>query len=288
MRTSIGSTRIEPGCAGWTDVRAFVVTAALDDADLASDALWQLGVRAIEEREATPGRVELWTAVGDDPESVDRAVARLAGRWAWRVVDVDEAPAETWREHARPMRVDDVVTIVPAWRDPPPDAGRVTIAIEPLGAFGLGDHPTTLLSLRAVRPLCTEGCDVLDVGCGTGVIAVMAGRLGARTVRAVDIASAAVEATRDNAARNGVVVDVDTTPLGVVEGSYDVVVANILAPVLVELAPDLRRVTRAGGRLVVSGILHDAHEHVLDALAPMVVERTDVLDGWAAVTLRHP
>jgi ribosomal protein L11 methyltransferase len=128
---------------------------------------------------------------------------------------------------------------------------------------------------------------VLDVGCGTGVIAVMAAMSGAGAVRAVDVASAAVEATRDNAVRNGVVVEVDTASVGELEGEFDLVVANILAPILVELAVDLRRLTAPNGHLVVSGILAEHHEHVLAALAPMTVERTDTLDGWAAVTLRH-
>jgi ribosomal protein L11 methyltransferase len=157
-----------------------------------------------------------------------------------------------------------------------------------MGAFGLGDHPTTLLSLRSVRPLVTDRSEVLDVGCGTGVIAVMAARLGARRVRAIDVAAAAVEATRHNAALNDVAVDVDTTPLSAITGRYDVVVANILAPALVALAPDLRRTTAAQGRLVISGVLDGAHDHVLAALGPMVVEQELVLDSWAAVTLRHP
>jgi ribosomal protein L11 methyltransferase len=106
----------------------------------------------------------------------------------------------------------------------------------------------------------------------------------------VDVASAAVEATRDNARRNRVAdhVDADTTPAGDLDGPFHLVVANILAPTLVELADDLRRLTAADGRLVISGILADRHQHVLSALDPMTVERTDTLDGWAAVTLRHP
>lgn len=270
-------------------MRAFVVTTPSGEVDLASDVLWQLGVRAIEER-AGGDHVELWTAVGDEESSIERAVEALAGRWPSRVVDVDEAASETWRDFAAAVVVDDVVTVVPAWlatvQVGGPAAG--TVIVEPLGAFGLGDHPTTLLSLRAVRPLVHPQCDLLDVGCGTGVIAVMAARLGARRVRAIDVASAAVEATRHNADLNGVTIEVDARPLQDVDGAFDVVVANILAPVLVELAPDLARVTRSGGRLVVSGILAGAHDHVIAALHPMVVERTDVLDGWAAVTLRHP
>jgi ribosomal protein L11 methyltransferase len=114
--------------------------------------------------------------------------------------------------------------------------------------------------------------------------------LGAGSVRAVDVASAAVEATRDNASRNGVaeLVEVDTTPVSELDGPYGLVVANILAPTLVELAGDLRRLTRPDGHLVISGILAERHEHVLAALAPMIVEQVDSLDGWVAVALRHP
>jgi ribosomal protein L11 methyltransferase len=146
-----------------------------------------------------------------------------------------------------------------------------------------------MLSLRALRRLVTADLDVIDVGSGTGVIAVTAALLQQRPVRAIDVASAAVEATSDNARRNGVGhrVLVDATDLCDIDDDYDVVVANILAPVLVRLADDLRRVTRLGGRLVISGVLTSSHQHVLDALAPMEVVRTDELDGWACVELRH-
>jgi ribosomal protein L11 methyltransferase len=268
-------------------VRAFVVVVPAADAEFASDVLWQLGVRAIEERGGDP--VELWTAVGDDDESIRRAGDRVGERWPWRIEAVDDVAADTWREFASPMWVDDGLVVTPAWQHH--DLSDVVVVpIEPGGAFGLGDHPTTLLSLRAVRPLVRPGCSLLDVGCGTGVLAVVAAVLGARTVRAVDIASAAVEATVDNARRNAVaeVIDVDTSPAATLTGEYDIVVANILAPTLVELADDLRRLTAPNGRLVISGILAERHDHVLAALAPMRVEHTAILDGWAAVTLCHP
>ena len=272
-------------------MRAFVVTVGSDEVELASDVLWQLGVRAIEERQH-PGavdRVELWTAVGDEPDAMARATGRLGDRWPTRVVDVIDDSADTWREFARPMWVDDGLVVVPAWQDHVFDDGVLAIAIEPGGAFGLGDHPTTLLSLRAARRHLGVGRTVLDVGCGTGVIGIMAAMVGGSSVRAVDVASAAVEATSGNAIRNGVAdrIVVDTTPAGDLDGTHHLVVANILAPTLVELADDLRRLTALDGRLVISGILADRHDHVVAALAPMVVERTDVLDGWAAVTLAH-
>lgn len=273
-------------------MRAFVVSVAVDEADIASDLLWQLGVRAIEERavDGDADHVELWTAVGDEPEAITRAADVLGPRWPTRVVELVDDAIDTWREYAEPMWVDDGLVVVPAWQHHSFGDDVVVIAIEPGGAFGLGDHPTTLLSLRSARRHLGVAREVLDVGCGTGVIAVMAAMVGGRSVRAVDVASAAVEATHDNARRNGVadLVDVDTTPAGDLDGPFDLVVANILAPTLVELADDLRRLTAPGGRLIVSGILADRHHHVLAALRPMTVEHTDTLDGWAAVTLRHP
>ena len=131
---------------------------------------------------------------------------------------------------------------------------------------------------------------VLDVGCGTGVLSVVAALRGADHVRAIDVADAAVAATADNARRNGIseAVTADAAPAESLDGTYDIVLANILAPELIALAPHLRSLTASDGSLVISGILAGAHGHVLDALRPMVVERTEVLDGWAAVTLRHP
>lgn len=290
-------------------MRAVIVTAPRGEVDIASDVLWQLGVRAIEERDAPDDAVELWTAVGEEPDAVARVVDAIAGRWSTRTEDVDTDAAETWREHAEPMWVRDDLVVVPAWLEVDIDAGppggpsgtgakeypghTTVVRIEPAGAFGLGDHPTTSLSLRAVSRLIDnrpDTVDLIDVGCGTGVIAITAALRRPGRVRAVDVASAAVEATESNASRNGVAdrIVVDDAPLASVDGEYDLVVANILAPTLLALAADLRRLTRTDGRLVISGILADRHDHVVEALAPMIVEQTDVLDGWAAVTLRHP
>ena len=276
-------------------MRAFVVTVEAADVDAASGVLWGLGVRAIEERAGDSGdEVELWTSVGDAPQAIERAVAALRGRWGHSVVEIDHvdaAASQRWRDFASPVWVDEGLVVVPAWHEAP--GSPMAVSVEPGAAFGLGDHPTTLTSLRALLRLLRSELrtdDVIDVGCGTGVIAVTAAMLLDRPVRAIDVASAAVEVTLDTARRNGVehLVSVDTVPLADIDRDYDLVVANILAPVLVSLAEDLRRVTRPDGRLVISGILADSHQHVLDALSPMQVVATDVLDGWACVELRHP
>ena len=272
-------------------VTALVVTVDAGDVEIASDVLWTLGVRGVEERPTNDGRVELWTSVGDEPAAIERATRALGERWPWTTVTVvDDEDAATWRDYAGPMWIDETLVVVPAWQSHEFGREITAIRIEPAGAFGFGDHPTTALSLVALRRSFTPGATVLDVGCGSGVLAVGAALLGAHRVRAVDIASAAVEATLDNARRNAVTehIVVDATPVADLDGEHDLVVANILAPTLVELADDLRRLTAPTGHLVISGILAERHGHVLAALEPMVVERTDVVDGWAAVTLRHP
>lgn len=264
-------------------MRQLVVTVAPHDAELAGDALWGLGVVAIEEREGVKGAVELWTSLGDDAPDTPFELP-----WPWRFVEVDEAVADTWRQFAEPIWVQPDLVVRPAWVPFDAPAGVTVLHIEPGATFGMGDHPTTILSLRAVRRLVTPGCSVLDVGCGSGVLAIGACVFGAANAVGVDIAPAAVPTTTANAVANGVAgrVDVSTTDVADVPGTFDVVVANILAPTLVALADDLRRTVAPGGALVISGILATAHQHVLAALAPMRVVETDELDGWVAVTLR--
>ena len=277
---------------------ALVLTVPAVDAELAADALWALGVVAIEERGAgglddagtDDHFVELWTSLGDDPDSVTRAAQGFPARWRWRTFEVDPALADTWRQHAVPTWVAADLVVVPAWLDAPVDRpGTTVVRIEPGATFGLGDHPTTVLAVRALRAHLRPGAAVLDVGSGSGVLAVTAALLGAGYVDAVDIAPGAVEATHDNARRNGVdaLVTASTRRLDELDDQYDVVLANILAPTLVALAPDLVRLTSPSGVLVISGILEAAHDHVLDALAPMQVVERLTREGWAAVVLRH-
>jgi len=273
-------------------VKALVVTVPAVELELASDALWALGVVAVEERDPADATedhlVELWTSLGDDVDAVAHAAEGFPARWRWRLVDVDESVADSWRQHALPTWVEADLVVCPAWVaiDVPDDV--TVLRIEPGSTFGLGDHPTTVLSMRALRRAVFAGSTVLDVGCGSGVLAIAAARFGAARVDAIDIAPAAVPTTRENAVANQVdaLVHVSTTPLAEVDGTFDVVVANILAPTLVALADDLRRVLSPAGVLIVSGLLADRHAHVETALAPLHLVDRDTRDGWAALTLR--
>jgi ribosomal protein L11 methyltransferase len=271
-------------------IRQLVVSVPADEVELASDLLWSLGVLAVEERVGPDGSVELWTSLGDesDPEWSERAAQVTSTNWPHRFVEVDPSIADTWRRFAAPIRVSSTLIVRPQWVPYSPQPGELVVHIEPGATFGMGDHPTTILCLRSIERLVQPGSSVLDVGCGSGVLAIAAVLHGAATAVGVDIAPTAVPVTQANAQANGVEVDVSTTPIADVEGEYELVLANILAPALIGMADDLRRTTAPSGRLVISGILAEHHQHVLDALAPMVVVDREDLGDWTAVVLRHP
>ena len=272
---------------------ALVTSVPPDQVELASDLLWALGVVAVEER-IVGERTELWTSLGDDEAIATAAAARFDPAWQWRLEEVDEAVADTWRDHVGATWVATDLVVVPAWIPAPADcadSGVIVLRIEPGATFGLGDHPTTQLSLLALRSavIADPGCSVLDVGCGSGVLAVAAIHFGAAHASGIDIAPAAVATTTANAAANRVAhsVDVSNVPLADVDETYGVVVANILAPTLIALSADLVRVVAPGGTLIVSGVLADRCDHVVGALGPFVEVERRVSEGWAAITLRR-
>lgn len=271
-------------------MRIVVVAVPEGAAELAADRLWAAGAQAVEERALDGGRVELRTTLGEDDAVATRRLGDVPGGWEVAFVEVDPRPAETWREFAHPIVVGERLVIRPAWQPTGGPAGVLDVAIEPGGSFGLGDHPTTRATAAVLDELIVPGQHVLDVGCGSGVLSVIAAMRGAGHVTAIDVAEPAREATEDNARRNGVVdrITASTAPLGEIDRRFDLVLANILAPTLVALAPDLRRATADGGRLVISGVLAGAYDHVVAALAPMRVLATLDVEGWSAVTLAHP
>jgi len=274
-------------------VLGLVVTVPASEAELASDALWALGVAAIEERGGLTGTeddlVELWTSLGDDAPVIARAAEGFPARWRWKVVELDPSVTETWRAHARASWVERDLVVVPAWLDFEDPPGTTVVRIEPGGTFGLGDHPTTVLCLRALRAALPPGGSVLDVGTGSGVLSVTAAVLGADRAVGIDISPASPAIGAANAEANGVGdrVDITTTSLDDVDGTFDVVLANLLAPALLALADDLLRVVAPDGALVISGLLADRHDHVVAALAPLRPVEQRTKEGWTAITLRR-
>lgn len=196
----------------------------------------------------------------------------------------DRAWEREWLRDFHPMRFGRRLWICPGGQDAPDPAAAV-LELDPGLAFGSGTHPTTALCLEWLDGAALGGRTVLDYGCGSGVLALAALRLGAASATATDIDPQALLATRQNAARNRLeacleVVHPDALP----ERSWDILLANILAGPLVELAPLLARRTRAGGLIVLAGMLDAQAESVAAAYRPCFDMRMFATrDGWTVL-----
>ena len=190
-----------------------------------------------------------------------------------------------------PVEITPEFWIVPSWHEPPA-AARQVIRLDPGLAFGTGTHPTTRMCLRwlARRPAGAGPGRVLDYGCGSGILAIGAALFGARAVDAVDIDPAAVQSTRDNAARNGVAGALLKPGLpDAAAGVYDTVLANILAMPLKLLAPLLSAHVAPGGWLVLAGILERQADELTAAYAPwLALAIADREDGWILMSAQRP
>ena len=182
-----------------------------------------------------------------------------------------------------PIKVSDRLWIVPSWHESP-DPAAINLILDPGMAFGTGSHPTTRLCLEWLEGNVTESSTLLDYGCGSGILAIAAARLGAGRVAGVDIDPQAVESARANAERNGVVA-LFADSAKPVAGEYDLVVANILSNPLRVLAPAICAHVRSGGRLALSGILREQAEEIIGIYAqwlPMKV--ADTREDWVCLS----
>ena len=185
-----------------------------------------------------------------------------------------------------PIQISGRLWIVPSWHESP-DPSAINLVLDPGMAFGTGSHPTTRLCLEWLEKTVTPGCSVFDYGCGSGILAIAAGKLGAREVRGLDIDPQAVEAARANAERNAVMADfVDGSQP--IDGMYDVVVANILSNPLRVLAPAICALVRpAGGQLALSGILREQADEIIAVYAPWIaLTVADVGEDWVCLSGR--
>jgi ribosomal protein L11 methyltransferase len=201
----------------------------------------------------------------------------------------DQDWERSWMDNFQPMRFGQRLWIVPSWHAAPePEA--VNLLLDPGLAFGTGTHPTTALCLEWLDGQDLNGCDLLDFGCGSGILAIAALLLGAKQAVGTDIDVQALEASRDNAGRNNIAPERFELylPEDMPPQQADVLVANILAGPLVALAPQLATLIKTGGRLALSGILAEQGEEVAAAYADTFdLDPIANRDGWVRITGRR-
>ncbi|MBS1189099.1 MAG: ribosomal protein [Rhodocyclaceae bacterium] len=290
---------------GWQSV-SFLTDAA--HAELLCDALLEAGAlsASIEDADAgtpaeqpqfgepgsinTPGwdrsRIVALFEADAEPADILAAAFAAAGLPTVPQFTVEEVAEQNWVQLTQsqfdPIRVSGRLWIVPSWHEAP-DPAAINLILDPGMAFGTGSHPTTRLCLEWLEKNVTPGCTLLDYGCGSGILAIAAARLGAGTVAGVDIDPQAVEAARANAERNGVSARFADSAESLA-GEYDVVVANILSNPLKVLAPAICSHVRPGGRLALSGILAEQAEEIIAIYAPWLpLAVADTREGWVCL-----
>lgn len=313
----------------WWELRLNVPSLLADDAAATLFSVGACGVQLLSS-ETLPPPNEAFTPVSDSPEPAPAQYLELAGlivsfqdlddtravaseiiiALASVGVEVEESDfqwferadtdwSERWREFFEPTRLGPRLWVVPSWRDEfelPAEA--IALSIDPGMAFGTGQHATTALCAELIDRRMERGCRFLDVGCGSGILAIGAAKLGASSVMAIDIDPEAVEATEGNAERNGVenLIGASDTPVSDVTGKYHWVVANILAEPLKEMACDLVRRMTHDGHLLVSGILNGVQtaeitQALVEAAEQAVHAELSCIEsmeraGWSALRFR--
>lgn len=271
-------------------------------ADEVSDAFVDCGALAVSFEDAAdqplyepkPGEVLVWRrtrVIGLFPSDADLSgvAADVQARFgnalgSWLRDELEDRPWErVWLEHFQPMRYGRRLWVCPTGFELDRDGGNVVLTLDPGLAFGTGTHPTTSLCLEWLdAEPSLQGTRVIDYGCGSGILAVAALLLGAAQAEAVDIDPQALTATLENARKNGVQGQLRCgLPESLDSRPTDILLANILANPLIELAPRLASLVRHGGRIVLSGILSEQGEEVAAAYEPWFhsLARKE-LDGW--------
>ena len=286
----------------WLQVRLAITP---EQAETYEDALLEVGAVSVTFMDAEDqpifepdlGTTPLWShthllalfEADTDPDNLIAHLQLLTGAELpqHQIEQIEDQDWErSWMDNFQPMRFGQRLWIVPSWHEAPaPEA--VNLLLDPGLAFGTGTHPTTSLCLQWLDGQALEGCTVLDFGCGSGILAIAALLLGAEHAVGTDIDPQALEASRDNAGRNGIAAERFPLylPGDMPAATYDVVVANILAGPLVQLAPTISAHVPPGSRLALSGILAEQADEVRAAYSDLFeLDPTAVQDGWVRIS----
>lgn len=274
-------------------------------ADTIADLLEQFGAISVSYTDAEdspileprPGERRLWPATevtglldqGTDPEPILNALKAILGDHVpmMAVHLEDKNWIRAWMDQFKPLKFGNHLWICPSWMSVD-EPNSVVVMLDPGLAFGTGTHPTTALCLEYLDSLDLEDKQVLDYGCGSGILAVAALKLGAKNALGVDIDEQALIASKENATRNGVAQKLELfmgTDKKLNLPKSPITVANILAGPLAELEPIIADLTQSGGKLALSGILTEQSDSVIEAYSKdFVMNKVKDKDGWALLT----
>ena len=263
---------------------------AAEAVELAAAALWEQGATAVEVRDDAEGSSLL---AGFPTAAAARSVAdRLRpSLGATAEVVTDSSWQEAWKAWVQPVPVGEGLLVVPAWRDVVVGSGRLQLQIDSGPCFGSGTHPSTRMLLAWLDEHHPGGAAVLDVGAGSGILAVAAAALGARSVTAVDIDPTAVTVTTANAARNGVGSNITASTTSVAdlpEGCADLVMVNVTAGTHADIGSHCARRVKPGGIVLVAGLLPGQWEHVASRYDGLALVEVLQLEGWEGAVLARP
>ncbi|WP_019678568.1 50S ribosomal protein L11 methyltransferase [Ruminococcus flavefaciens] len=209
----------------------------------------------------------------------------------------EEDWANNWKQYFKPFKVGEKLVIKPSWEEYDNSDGRIILEIDPASSFGTGKHHTTRLCLEVLEKYLKKGDKLLDMGCGSGILSIGAMLLGAGSAVAVDIEENAAVTARENAVKNNIPTDLYRTYFGniltdekladEIDDRYDMIMANIVADVLISMKECFLRYLKKGGVLIVSGIIEERMDEVIDALKSVGFKdpEPEVREGWAAVKL---
>ncbi len=243
-------------------------------------------------------------------ETLNQIRADLAALQAGQEINLGELSVEVsykeeedwetaWKKYYRPIVISDTLAVVPEWESFSPKEGQIVLRMDPGMAFGSGSHDTTRLCLTFLDQQKPENLRVLDMGCGSGILSIAALLLGAQSVTGVDIDQLATKIARENAALNGCDDERLTVKCGnilenkeladeVGKESYDLILANIVADVIIAMAPLFKRFLKQSGTLIVSGIIAERADEVTERLKEQgfYIAELRVENGWAAAVCR--
>ncbi|MCI6905689.1 MAG: 50S ribosomal protein L11 methyltransferase [Succinatimonas sp.] len=274
-------------------------------ADVIAELLEQLGAMAVSYTDAEdspilepkPGERRLWPntevtgllAQGTDPKPIlDKLKAILGDHIPMAATALEDKNwIRAWMDQFKPLKFGEHLWICPSWLEVK-EENAVVVSLDPGLAFGTGTHPTTALCLGYLDSLDLQGKQVLDYGCGSGILAIAALKLGAKNALGVDIDEQALQASRENAERNNVSDKLELfmgTDQKLDLPKSPVTVANILAGPLAELEPIIASLTESGGKLALSGILTEQADSVIEAYSKdFVMNKVKDKEGWALLT----